>query len=211
MVTVGRLLMVADMQITKCVTRALFALILFAGVLLIAPGAPARHTPAPAPAANATLTAVIHPAAPVRSAAALDAHQLHLLHLAREKPRTVLTAVTGSSRGAAALSWAVASASGHAYVWGGTGPGYDCSGLAMEAYLHADGISLPHSTYSMLASSHLVRTYHPGAGDLAFFGTGHVELYVRAGETFGAHHSGTTVGYRTYGPGYEPTAFYRVS
>src|SRR5579875_2629509 len=35
-----------------------------------------------------------------------------------------------------AYYWALTQA-GHPYVWGGTGPGYDCSGLVMMAYRHA--------------------------------------------------------------------------
>src|SRR5258708_22759406 len=49
---------------------------------------------------------------------------------------------------------------GHPYVWGGTGPGFDCSGLVMEAYRHV-GIWLPRSTTEMLASRKLFRVIHP--------------------------------------------------
>jgi NlpC/P60 family len=200
------------MKIPAYVIRTLFSLVLLAGVLLIAPGTPAGHTPAPATGStvsHVTLDAVIHPAVPARPAAALDAHQLHLLHLTQEKAHAVLTAVIGSSRGAAALRWAVANASGHAYLFGGTGPSYDCSGLVMVAFEH-EGISLPRTTEGMLGSTHLIRVSSPSPGDLAFFGTGHVEFYAGPDETFGAHHSGTTISYRSYGPGYEPTGFYRV-
>ena len=91
-----------------------------------------------------------------------------------------------------AYRWA-ARQKGHPYVYGGTGPGFDCSGLVMEAYMHA-GIRLPRTTYGMLASRKLVRVIHPRMGDLAFYGTGHVELFRRWGYTFGAHDSGTRVG-----------------
>jgi cell wall-associated NlpC family hydrolase len=107
-----------------------------------------------------------------------------------------------------AYRWAVTQ-KGHPYVWGGTGPGYDCSGLVMMAYRHA-GISLPRTTFGMLASPLLVRVIHPRMGDLAFYGTGHVELFRRWGYTFGAHDYGTTVGLIHYGWGWKPTAFYRV-
>src|SRR5215475_11745640 len=50
-----------------------------------------------------------------------------------------------------AYYWA-RSQTGHPYVWGGTGPGYDCSGLVMMAYRHA-GVRLPRTTSGMLASS----------------------------------------------------------
>jgi cell wall-associated NlpC family hydrolase len=107
-----------------------------------------------------------------------------------------------------AYRWAVTQ-KGHPYVWGGTGPGYDCSGLVMMAYWHA-GIRLPRTTFEMLASPMLVRVIHPRMGDLAFYGTGHVELFRRWGYTFGAHDYGTTVGLIHYGWGWKPTAFYRV-
>ena len=107
-----------------------------------------------------------------------------------------------------AYRWAVRQ-KGHPYVYGGTGPGFDCSGLVMEAYRHA-GIRLPRTTYGMLGSRKLVRVIHPRMGDLAFYGTGHVELFRRWGYTFGAHDSGTRVGLIHYGYGWRPTTFYRV-
>jgi peptidoglycan DL-endopeptidase CwlO len=99
---------------------------------------------------------------------------------------------------------------GKPYIYGGTGPvGYDCSGLVMEAYLHA-GIALPRTTYEMLSSPDLVRVAHPAKGDLAFYGPGHVELYARGGWTFGAHASGQIIGWIKFGPWWHPTAYYRV-
>lgn len=105
-------------------------------------------------------------------------------------------------------------ASGCWYSWAGAGPcsrGFDCSGLVVWAAAQL-GVSLPHSTYSMLSSWHLVRVWYPQRGDLAFFGTGHVEFVtIWYHQTFGAHHSGTTVGWRYYDPRYYgPTAFYRI-
>jgi peptidoglycan DL-endopeptidase CwlO len=107
-----------------------------------------------------------------------------------------------------AYRWA-ARQKGHPYVWGGTGPGFDCSGLVMEAYLHV-GIRLPRTTTEMLASRKLIRVRHPRMGDLAFYGTGHVELFRRWGYTFGAHDYGSPVGLIHYGYGWKPTAFYHV-
>jgi cell wall-associated NlpC family hydrolase len=108
----------------------------------------------------------------------------------------------------AAWTWAVTQ-TGHPYQWGGTGPGYDCSGLVMMAYLHA-GIQLPRTTYGMLASPMLVRVTQPRMGDLAFYGAGHVELFRRWGYTFGAHEYGVPVGIVHYSQYWKPTAFYRV-
>lgn len=107
-----------------------------------------------------------------------------------------------------AYYWA-ANKAGHPYVWGGTGPGYDCSGLVMMAYRHV-GIHLPRTTYEMLASPLLVRVAHPRMGDLAFYGSGHVELFRKWGWTFGAHDYGSPVSLIHYGYGWSPTAFYRV-
>jgi cell wall-associated NlpC family hydrolase len=99
---------------------------------------------------------------------------------------------------------------GKPYIWGGTGPGgYDCSGLVMMAYRHA-GINLPRTTYQMLSSWHLVRVSRPQKGDLAFYGSGHVELYARGNLTFGAHSAGQIIGWIAFGPWWHPTAYYRV-
>ena len=107
-----------------------------------------------------------------------------------------------------AYAWAVRQA-GHPYAWGGTGPGYDCSGLVMMAYRHA-GVRLPRTTYRILASPLLRRVRRPRTGDLAFYGSGHVELFRTRGYTFGAHDYGSPVGLTHYGWGWVPTAFYRV-
>lgn len=97
------------------------------------------------------------------------------------------------------------------YVWADAGPGgYDCSGLVMAAY-RAAGISLPHNTVAMLDSGKLIPTSHPVTGSLAFYGTGHVEIYVRPGWTFGAQEPGTVVGYHQYNSFWHPTMFFRVA
>lgn len=112
---------------------------------------------------------------------------------------------------ATALRWAETQA-GAWYRWGGTGPyssGYDCSGLVQAAYRHA-GITLPRTTWGMLASPRLIRVPRPVPGALAFYGSGHVELAGGAGETFGALEQGTRVGWHRYGGAWQPTAFYAV-
>lgn len=92
------------------------------------------------------------------------------------------------------------------YSYGAAGPSYfDCSGLVVWAAAQL-GISVPHSTYAMLAgTAHLYRISLSSArrGDLLFFGSGHVEIdTLWYHVTFGAHHSGTTVGWRAYDPRY---------
>jgi cell wall-associated NlpC family hydrolase len=116
--------------------------------------------------------------------------------------------------GGAALNWAEAHETGLWYAWGGAGPStYDCSGAVMAAFAHV-GISLPHSTYMMMASGHLhwIPLNQARRGDLLFFGSGHVEFdTIWYHVSFGAHHSGTTVGWRSYDPRYwAPTMAFRV-
>jgi cell wall-associated NlpC family hydrolase len=150
-----------------------------------------------APAAHAAPAASAHQAGIAKLAAASQAEMMaNLRHRFRYSKRM------------RAYRWAAAR-KGHPYVYGGTGPGFDCSGLVMEAYRHV-GIRLPRTTYGMLGSRKLVRVIHPRMGDLAFYGTGHVELFRRWGYTFGAHDAGTRVGLIHYGYGWRPTAFYRV-
>jgi cell wall-associated NlpC family hydrolase len=112
----------------------------------------------------------------------------------------------------AAYLWAYHHAAGHAYCWAGAGPGcYDCSGVVMAAYAR-EGIHFGRSTTAMLDSGRLVRETQRQArrGDLAFYGTGHVEFFVRPGHTFGALNSGTLVGWHTTNAWWHPTMFFRV-
>lgn len=113
-----------------------------------------------------------------------------------------------------AFFWARQQA-GKPYIYGGTGPyGFDCSGLVERAYAHA-GISLPRTTFEMLAAvawGKLIPEAGRDAhrGDLAFYGSGHVEFFVRPGHTFGAHDSGTRIGWIRYGSYWHPTLFFHV-
>lgn len=121
-----------------------------------------------------------------------------------------------------AMAWALTQ-KGCWYTYGGTScaQGFDCSGLVTMAYRHA-GFDLPRTTYEILGDvgvrhyrRHtwwvLVEVWHPKRGDLAFYGSGHVELDTRLHDTtFGAHDSGTQVSYAHWGYGWAPTAFYRI-
>ena len=112
----------------------------------------------------------------------------------------------------AAYIWAYQHMTGHWYCWGGTGPScYDCSGAVMSAYAR-EGLHFGRSTTAMLGSGRLVRVSERQArrGDLAFYGTGHVEFYVRPGHTFGALHSGTRIGWHHWNAYWHPTMFFRV-
>lgn len=111
-----------------------------------------------------------------------------------------------------ALNWALAQ-QGKPYIWGGTGPdGFDCSGLVYAAYL-AMGHPIPRDTYEMLAAvgTVLIPVATPQRGDLAFFGTGHVELWWKPGWTYGAQQPGTNVGFHQYNAWWHPTAYYRIA
>jgi len=151
-----------------------------------------------APAASAASAANFHPAGITRLAVAGQQQRLATTQMLRYRLPPRLRAYRWAAR-----------QKGHPYVWGGTGPGFDCSGLVMEAYLHV-GIRLPRTTTEMLGSRKLIRVRHPRMGDLAFYGTGHVELFRRWGYTFGAHDYGSPVGLIHYGYGWKPTAFYHV-
>jgi len=101
---------------------------------------------------------------------------------------------------------------GKPYIYGGTGPaGYDCSGLVYAAY-RATGIGLPRTTYGMLGSWRLVRISKSQAqrGDLAFFGSGHVEIYDWGNWTYGAQETGTRIGFHLMNSYWHPTMYFRV-
>lgn len=111
---------------------------------------------------------------------------------------------------------------GKPYIYGGIGPdGYDCSGLAMEAYLAA-GISLPRTTYQQVYSGTPVYSADQLApGDLIFTagsdGTdsspGHVGIYLGDDLVEDAPHTGANIEISKYDGGYwntEAVAFRRI-
>ena len=111
----------------------------------------------------------------------------------------------------AAFFWARSHA-GDPYCWGGNGPTcFDCSGLVMAAYSR-EGLNFGRSTYDMLASGKLIPESESQArrGDLAFYGSGHVEFFVRPGHTFGAQEPGTLIGWHQWNAFWYPTMFFRV-
>jgi hypothetical protein len=128
----------------------------------------------------------------------------------------VLPAATASAsvHGENALNWAEDHADGCAYDYGGTScsPGYDCSGLVSTAVKDADGIWLGRTTYDMLHSPHLALSHHPERGDLVFFyGGSHVEfLTAWPYTTFGAHDTGSRVGWLDWHSWPAGTVFYYI-
>jgi cell wall-associated NlpC family hydrolase len=112
------------------------------------------------------------------------------------------------------LDWAEAHATGHWYGYGSTGLAYyDCSGLWYRAAEEV-GISIPRTTYGMLAgSAHLYRIPLSSArrGDLLFYGSGHVEIDTAwYHTTFGAQHTGTRVGWHPWSVWWAPTMAMRL-
>ena len=159
-------------------------------------------------AAAALVAAPLAPGA-TAAAAAAPAAQASVSHSA------VTSGYGGSSAGNAALNWAERYAAGCWYSYGGSScsPGYDCSGLVMEAFGDGAGIWLPHSTYTMLGDQHLhwIPLSQAQRGDLMFYGSGHVEINtIWYHQTFGAHDFGQRVGWISWGASWYPTAAYRV-
>ena len=86
---------------------------------------------------------------------------------------------------------------GTMYLWGGTGPRYDCSGLIFAAY-RSQGISIPRTTWGQLAGMHRPR-HGLRPGDLVFPGSGHVGMYVGHGRVIEAPHTGAQVRWTSMG------------
>ncbi len=119
--------------------------------------------------------------------------------------------------GGAALSWAEAHAAGDWYAYGTAGPyTYDCSGLVSTAVLKATGKWIGRDTYEMLATmghGHFMRIPLSEArrGDILFYGTGHVEFDTTWYHmSFGAHDSGSRIGWIRWGGWWAPTMAFRV-
>jgi cell wall-associated NlpC family hydrolase len=123
----------------------------------------------------------------------------------------VLTAST-ESIGARILDKAE-TRTGDWYSYGAAGPSYfDCSGLVYWAATAIGERNWPRDTYGLIGavlSGRFAYTSHPQRGDLAFYGTGHVEFVTNWYHvTYGAHHSGTRVGWVHYDPRYYGPTFY---
>ncbi len=100
----------------------------------------------------------------------------------------------GSTRGAAALKFAIKQL-GDRYVFGASGLVYwDCSGLTMRAFQQA-GVSLPHSAAYQYSYGKFVPRSALKAGDLVFFGRpiDHVGIFLGGNLMIDAPHSGARV------------------
>jgi cell wall-associated NlpC family hydrolase len=149
----------------------------------------------------------------VQSALAVIVLLIGSIALARPIPARAATAAHETAAKMRTLVWQFALRQrGKPYIWGDDGPrGFDCSGLVYAAY-RAAGIALPRTTYGMLGSWRLVRISKSQAlrGDLAFFGTGHVEIYDYGRWTYGAADAGTRVGFHLMNAWWHPTMYFRV-
>ncbi|SDS06432.1 Cell wall-associated hydrolase, NlpC family [Friedmanniella luteola] len=106
------------------------------------------------------------------------------------------SAVSGSSRGAKAVSFAKAQL-GKPYRFGATGPAaYDCSGLTGAAW-KAAGVTLPRTSQSQIGAGRSVSRSELQPGDLVFYysGISHVALYVGNGQIIHAPNSRSSVKY----------------
>lgn len=103
--------------------------------------------------------------------------------------------VPSSGRGAAAVASAQ-SKLGAPYVWGGTGPGYDCSGLTSTSW-RAAGVSLPRTSQAQYSSTKRISRGELQPGDLVFYyrGITHVAIYVGNGQIIHAPSTGSVVQY----------------
>jgi len=105
--------------------------------------------------------------------------------------------------GAAGVAIAFASARlGQPYLWGGTGPLYDCSGLVQAAYAAA-GIALPRTSQAQQATATPVADPRPG--DLVFMGPSgqlgtatHVGIIIGGGLMVDDPHPGAAVRIEPY-------------
>ena len=90
------------------------------------------------------------------------------------------------TKGDLAADWAVTQV-GAPYVWGGEGPGYDCSGLTTVAY-RRQGLSITHQSRAQYAETARLSRSNLRRGDLSFYssngtasGINHVAMFLGSG------------------------------
>ncbi len=105
-----------------------------------------------------------------------------------DRPAVAQRATIGQAAARLALRYL-----GTPYAWAGTTPaGFDCSGFTRFVYARF-GIALPHSSYGQWEAGFYVRRSQLRAGDLVFFGLGHVGIWLGRGRFIHAPHTGTAV------------------
>lgn len=144
----------------------------------------ATYVPARAPETMPTPVAAVRPAIPhPRPSAPLRA--------SRGARRPHAPPVPANERGTQAAATALA-LEGSPYRWGGTGPAFDCSGLAVVAWASV-GIALPRTSWSQMRLP-AVSLAEIAPGDLVISnGGGHVSIYVGNGRVVHAPHRGARV------------------
>ncbi len=92
---------------------------------------------------------------------------------------------------------------GTPYLWGGTGPRYDCSGLTQAAWAKA-GVSLPRTAAEQYTTYTRVSYDQLQPGDLVFFeaGIGHEGMYFGGGKMVHSPHTGDVVKISDISSGY---------
>jgi cell wall-associated NlpC family hydrolase len=162
----------------------------------------------PAAAAGALTAVATQPSAAYQASPAY--HVSSAFYAAPAAPVAAQLTASTESIGARILDEAE-TRTGDWYVYGGAGPSvFDCSGLVYWAS-HKLGVNMPRTTYGMLGSSLLYRVSSPRRGDLAFYGTGHVEIVTTwAHTTFGAQNAGTRVGWHSWNAYWHPTMYFRI-
>jgi cell wall-associated NlpC family hydrolase len=116
---------------------------------------------------------------------------------------------TGPASGNArvVLQWAY-SKLGTPYLYGGTGPRYDCSGLTMMAWRQA-GVSLPRVVPDQFNATRRVARADLEPGDLVFFdGLNHVGIYAGGGKFVHSPHTGDVVKVSSLSDSYYNSAYY---
>ncbi len=163
-------------------------------------------------AAGALTAATLQPSAANQASPAY--HASSAFYAAPAAPVAAQLTASRESIGNRILDMAV-TRTGNWYAYGGAGPYvFDCSGLVYWAS-HRLGVNMPRTTYGMLStgvsSGLLYRVYSPRRGDLAFYGTGHVEFVTAwPHTTFGAQHAGTRVGWHSWNAYWHPTMYFRI-
>lgn len=109
-------------------------------------------------------------------------------------PTTPTPPPPASGRAGAAIAFAV-SKLGTPYLYGGTGPRYDCSGLTQAAW-RAAGVSIGRTTYAQWGGGRAISRADLQPGDLVFYyGLGHVAMYVGNNTIIHSPRTGTVVRY----------------
>ena len=149
---------------------------------------------------QAALAAAAAAAARAAAAAALAAQQGAAAAASSAQPVPFPDSPASSQQGNIAADWAL-SQLGRPYQWGGAGPySYDCSGLTMVAWAHAD-VALLHYTGDQWVEGVHVSLGALQRGDLLFYATDnadpatihHVGIYIGGGNMVDAPYTGVDV------------------